>query len=82
MNTYADDLLTLIEYIDLQHITLVGHSTGGGEVVRFLGRHGSKRVAKAVLIGSVTPLTLQTEDNTKGLHIDVGMFNRMCGGVY
>jgi len=71
MNTYADDLLTLIEHLQLRNIMLVGHSTGGGEVVRFLGRHGSKLVAKAVLIGSVTPLMLQTPENPKGQPIEV-----------
>ncbi len=53
MDTYADDLAALIEHLDLKKITLIGHSTGGGEVVRYLGRHGTKRVAKVVLIGAV-----------------------------
>ena len=55
MNTYADDLAELIENLDLKDAILVGHSTGGGEVARYIGRHGSKRVAKAVLIGAVPP---------------------------
>jgi len=71
MNTYADDLAQLIQTLDLKNAILVGHSTGGGEVARFIGRHGTKRVAKAVLIGSVTPLMLKTEDNPGGLPIEV-----------
>src|SRR6202163_617181 len=67
MDTYADDLAKLIETLDLKNATLVGHSTGGGEVARYLGRHGSKRVSKAVLIASVTPLMLKTEKNPGGL---------------
>jgi len=55
MNTYADDLAELFENLDLKNAILVGHSTGGGEVARYIGRHGSKRVAKAVLIGAVPP---------------------------
>jgi non-heme chloroperoxidase len=60
MDTYADDLAALIEALDLSNITLVGHSTGGGEVARYIGRHGSKRVSKAVLIGAVPPIMLKT----------------------
>lgn len=71
MDTYADDLSELIEMLDLVSIVLVGHSTGGGEVVRYIGRHGSKRVAKAVLMGSVSPLMLKTDDNPAGLPIKV-----------
>ena len=59
MDTYADDLAKLIEALDLKGVTLVGHSTGGGEVARYIGRHGTKRVSKAVLIGAVTPLMLE-----------------------
>jgi non-heme chloroperoxidase len=55
MDTYADDLAALIETLDLKNATLVGHSTGGGEVARYIGRHGSKRVSKAVLIAAVPP---------------------------
>src|SRR6202142_4119843 len=67
MNTYADDLATLFEALDLRNAFMVGHSTGGGEVARYLGRHGSKRVAKAVLLGAVPPLMLKTENNPGGL---------------
>ena len=59
MDTYADDLACLIEALDLQDLTLVGHSTGGGEIVRYLGRHGSERVARLVLVSAVPPLMLQ-----------------------
>jgi non-heme chloroperoxidase len=71
MNTYADDLSELIEMLDLKNAILVGHSTGGGEVARYIGRHGSKRVAKAVLIGAVPPLMLKTPANPGGLPIEV-----------
>ena len=67
MNTYADDLAKLIESLDLKGVTLIGHSTGGGEVARYIGRHGTKRVSKAVLIGAVTPIMLKTAANPKGL---------------
>jgi non-heme chloroperoxidase len=71
MNTYADDLATLAESLDLKNAVHVGHSTGGGEVARYIGRHGSKRVAKAVLIGAVTPLMLKTAANPGGLPMQV-----------
>jgi non-heme chloroperoxidase len=71
MDTYADDLATLVEELDLSDTIHVGHSTGGGEVVRYLGRHGTKRVAKAVLISAVPPLMLKTAANPGGLPIDV-----------
>ncbi|ADG17705.1 alpha/beta fold hydrolase [Paraburkholderia atlantica] len=71
MDTYADDLAALIEHLDLQDATLVGHSTGGGEVAHYIGRHGTGRVAKAVLIGAVPPLMLKTANNPLGLPIDV-----------
>jgi non-heme chloroperoxidase len=71
MDTYADDLAQLFEALDLQNVIMVGHSTGGGEVARYLGRHGSKRVAKAVLISAVPPLMLKTEKNPGGLPIAV-----------
>ena len=71
MDTYADDLALLINSLDLKGVTLIGHSTGGGEVARFIGRHGTKRVAKAVLMGAVTPLMLKTEANPGGLPIEV-----------
>ncbi len=66
MDTYADDLAALFEALDLNNAIMVGHSTGGGEVARYLGRHGSKRVAKAVLISAVPPLMLKTEKNPVG----------------
>jgi non-heme chloroperoxidase len=71
MDTYSDDLAALFEELDLQNAIMVGHSTGGGEVARYLGRHGAKRVAKAVLISSVPPLMLKTEKNPGGLPISV-----------
>jgi len=71
MNTYADDLAALFEALDLKNVIMVGHSTGGGEVARYLGLHGSKRVAKAVLISSVPPLMLKTEKNPGGLPLEV-----------
>ena len=71
MNSYADDLATLIETLDLKHAMLVGFSTGGGEVARYIGRHGTKRVAKAGLISAVPPLMLKTAANPGGLPIEV-----------
>ena len=71
MDTYADDLANLIESLGLEDVTLVGHSTGGGEAVHYIGRHGTARVAKLVLISAVPPLMLQTDDNPEGLPIDV-----------
>ena len=71
MDTYADDLAALVESLDLSKVIHVGHSTGGGEVARYIGRHGTKRVAKAVLIGSVTPLMLKTASNPGGLPVAV-----------
>ena len=70
LDTYADDLAELIEALDLHDVVLVGHSTGGGEVTRYMGRHGTSRVAKAVLLGAITPLMLKTEDNPGGLPLD------------
>jgi non-heme chloroperoxidase len=70
MNTYADDLAALTHTLDLKGAIHVGHSTGGGEVARYIGRHGTSRVAKAVLIGAVTPLMLKTDANPGGLPID------------
>jgi non-heme chloroperoxidase len=67
MNTYADDLAKLIEFLNLKGVTLVGHSTGGGEIARYIGRHGTMRLNKAVLIGAVTPIMLKTPTNPKGL---------------
>ncbi|PRY66998.1 non-heme chloroperoxidase [Glaciihabitans tibetensis] len=71
MDTYADDLATLIETLDLTNLTLVGHSTGGGEIVRYIGRHGTARVAKLVLVSAVPPFMLRTNDNPEGLPIEV-----------
>jgi non-heme chloroperoxidase len=70
MDTYADDLATLVEALDLKDAIHVGHSTGGGEVARYIGRYGTKRVAKAVLIGAVPPLMLKTAANPGGLPIE------------
>jgi non-heme chloroperoxidase len=66
MDTYADDLAAVFEKLDLKDAILIGHSTGGGEVARYLGRHGTKRVAKAALISAITPLMLKTEKNPTG----------------
>jgi len=71
MDTYSDDLAALFEHLDLKNAVMVGHSTGGGEVARYLSRHGSKRVAKAVLISSVPPLMLKTDKNPGGLPLSV-----------
>src|SRR5712672_1159737 len=70
MNGYADDLAAVIEALDLHNVTLVGHSTGGGEVARYIGRHGTERVSKAVLISAVPPLMLKTAANPAGLPIE------------
>ena len=79
MNGYADDLAAVLETLDLHDATLVGHSTGGGEVVRYIGRHGTKRVAKAVLIAAVPPLMLKTAANPEGLPLEV--FDSIRAGV-
>lgn len=79
MDQYADDLAELIEALDLKDTIMIGHSTGGGEVARYIGRHGSKRVAKAVLIGAVPPIMVKTEANPGGLPIDV--FDGIRAGV-
>src|SRR5688572_26648028 len=71
MDTYADDLAELITALDLQGVTLVGHSTGGGEVTRYIGRHGTKRVRGAVLVGAVPPLMLVTKQNPNGVPMAV-----------
>jgi non-heme chloroperoxidase len=71
MDGYADDLAAVIDALDLHDVTLVGHSTGGGEVARYVGRHGSHRVAKAVLLSAVPPLMLKTPANPEGLPIEV-----------
>src|SRR5215470_8828620 len=66
LDTYADDLAALVEHLQLEHAVHVGHSTGGGEVARYIGRHGTRRVAKAVLIGAIPPLMLKTPSNPGG----------------
>src|SRR5512136_3367407 len=71
MDTYADDLAALVETLKLKKVIHVGHSTGGGEVARYMGRHGTKRVAKAVLIGAIPPLMLKTAANPGGLPMEV-----------
>src|SRR5438876_9928248 len=70
MDTYADDLAAVVRTLDLSNAIHVGHSTGGGEVARYIGRHGTKRVAKAVLIGAVPPLMLKTDANPRGTPIE------------
>src|ERR671931_188409 len=79
MDTYADDLATVIEALDLRDIVLVGHSTGGGEVARYIGRHGTSRVAKAALVDAITPLMLKTEANPGGTPIEA--FDAIRAGV-
>jgi len=79
MDHYADDLAALIETLDLKDAVLVGHSTGGGEVARYIGRHGTARVAKAALVGAVPPLMLKTESNPEGLPMEV--FDNIRAGV-
>ncbi len=79
MNGYADDLAAVIEALDLKDAILVGHSTGGGEVTRYIGRHGSKRVAKVVLIAAVPPLMLKTSANPEGLPMEV--FDNLRAGI-
>jgi non-heme chloroperoxidase len=79
LDTYADDLAQLIEQLDLQNVVLVGHSTGGGEVTRYVGRHGTGRVAKAVLVGAIPPLMLKTDANPQGTPIEA--FDAIRQGV-
>jgi len=79
MDTYADDLAQLFETLDLTNAVMIGHSTGGGEVAHYLGRHGTKRVAKAVLIGAVPPVMVKKESNPGGLPIEV--FDGIRAGV-
>jgi len=79
LDTYADDLAELAEQLDLHDAVHVGHSTGGGEVARYIGRHGTRRVAKAVLIGAIPPLMLKTPGNPGGLPIEV--FDQLRAGV-
>src|SRR5436309_3701944 len=79
MDTYADDLTALVEALDLKQAVHIGHSTGGGEVARYIGRHGTKRVAKAVLIGAVPPLMLKTAANSGGLPMET--FDQIRSGI-
>jgi non-heme chloroperoxidase len=79
LDTYADDLKELVQKLDLKNAIHVGHSTGGGEVARYIGRHGTKRVAKAVLIGAILPLMVKTAANPGGLPIEV--FDQLRAGV-
>ena len=80
LTTYADDLAGLIEHLDLHDVVLVGHSTGGGEVTRYMGHHGTARVAKAVLLSAIPPLMLQTEGNPEGL--PVSAFDALRAGIH
>ena len=80
MDGYADDLAAVIEKLKLKDVTLVGHSTGGGEVARYIGRHGTKRVASAVLIAAVPPLMLRTASNPEGLPMEV--FDKMRSDLF
>jgi len=79
LDTYADDLAELFEKLDLNSVTMVGHSTGGGEVARYIGRHGNKRVKKAVLIGAITPVMVKSDKNPGGLPVSV--FDDIRAGV-
>lgn len=79
MNTYADDLAELFEKLDLENAIMVGHSTGGGEVVRYIARHGAKRVAKAVLVSAVPPVMVKSEKNPLGTPIEE--FDKIRAGV-
>ncbi|MBY8881630.1 alpha/beta fold hydrolase [Actinacidiphila acidipaludis] len=79
LDTYADDLASVIESADLRDVILVGHSTGGGEVTRYMGKYGTGRVAKAVLVGAIPPLMLKTADNPEGLPMEV--FDEIRKGV-
>src|SRR5258705_13130926 len=79
MDTYADDLATLTKELDLKNAIHVGHSTGGGEVAHYIGRHGTKRVAKAVLVDAVPPLMVKTPDNPDGMPLEV--FDQIRAGL-
>jgi len=79
MDTYADDLATLIERLELKGIVLVGHSTGGGEVTRYIGRHGTARVSKAILVGAIPPLMLKSASNPEGIPLEA--FDQIRAGV-
>lgn len=80
MNQYADDLAELFEQLDLRDVVMVGHSTGGGEVAHYIGRHGTSRVAKAVLVGAVPPIMLQSETNPDGTPL--AAFDAIRKGVF
>lgn len=80
MDTFADDLLALVESLDLNQVIHVGHSMGGGEVTRYVGRHGTRRIAKMVLISAVPPLMLKTANNPGGLPMDI--FNQIRTGIH
>ena len=79
MDTYADDLAAVVETLDLRDVIHVGHSTGGGEVARYIGRLGTKRVAKAVLIGSITPVLVKSQGNPGGTPMEI--FDSIRSGV-
>ncbi len=79
LDTYADDLAELVQHLDLRDAIHVGHSTGGGEVARYIGRHGTKRVAAAVLVSAIPPLMLKTQANPEGLPLEV--FDQLRAGV-
>jgi non-heme chloroperoxidase len=79
MDTYADDLASLVEALDLRDAIHVGHSTGGGEVAHYIGRHGTKRVAKAVLVDAVPPLMVRTADNPEGMPLE--LFDQIRAGL-
>jgi len=79
MDGYADDLAALVDALDLKNVTMVGHSTGGGEVARYIGKYGTKRVAKAVLIAAVPPMLLKSGSNPEGVPIEV--FDSLRSGV-
>src|SRR5260370_29700175 len=79
LDHYADDLAALLDTLDVHNAVLVGHSTGGGEVARYIGRHGTSRLAKAVLVGAIPPLMLKTAANPRGLPIEV--FDELRAGL-
>src|SRR5258708_1479491 len=79
-DTFADDLAALVKQLDLKDATLVGHSMGGGEVARYIGRHGTKRVAKAVLVAAIPPLMLKTDANPGGIPMEV--FDGIRKGIH
>ena len=79
MNTYADDLAAVINHLDFKNAVLVGHSTGGSEVTRYIGRHGTKRVEKVVLIAAVPPILLKSDANPEG--IPIGVFDGLRASI-